>query len=155
MVKKINVHTDPLGLKMLRTKCLPVLGVTDDLHELINDLAETCHADPHCIGLSANQIWTNIIDPPPAVFVIKMQDGIMPFINPELQRVFKKTDTMQEGCMSVPGKMCVVERPKHIVVSFMDGDAHKLEGHHLYYLPARIWLHEYDHLQGKIITDYE
>jgi|WetSurSiteA1Bulk_404760.scaffolds.fasta_scaffold100362_2 peptide deformylase len=155
MVKKINVHTDPTGLKMLRTKCMPVLGITDDLQMHINDLAETCNADPNCIGLSSNQIWDNIIDPPPAVFVIKMQDGIMPFINPGLVKVFKKVDVMREGCMSAPGKFCNIERPKHIVISFMDTEGKKLDNHHLYYLPARIWLHEYDHIQGKLITDYE
>lgn len=156
MIKKINVHTDPFGLKMLRTKCVPVLGTTDDIREHVNDLAETCAADPNCVALSSNQIWDNVIEPPPAIFVVKTIDSTCyPFLNPKLIKTFNKTEILNEGCMSIPGRGCVVERPRHIVVSFLEAEGNSIVEQHLYYMHARIWLHEYDHLQGKIITDYE
>lgn len=154
MIKKIHSHTDAAGLKMLRTPCAPVLSVTDDIKELINDLAETCMADENCVGLSANQIWTDLIVPPPAVFVIRMADGAYPFINPKLIKEFKKSEVMEEGCMSVPSLHQAIERPKHVLVSFTTADAMEMKDQHLFHLLARIWLHEYDHLQGKLIIDY-
>jgi len=155
MVKKINVVTNPDDLKMLRTKCVPVLSITDDIISLVNDLAETCVSNEHCVGLSSNQIWTDRIEPPPAIFVIRMEVGIMPFINPTLIKSFNKQVIIREGCMSVPGKFCEIRRPKHIVINFMDKEANKMEAQHVQYVLARIWLHEFDHLQGKLITDYE
>jgi len=154
-MKRINLHTNPADLKFLRMKAIPVLGVTNDIYQTIQDLAETVAENKDCVGLSANQIWNDLFIPPPAVFVMRMQNGIAPFINPTVIKTFKKVEIRNEGCMSVPGKICPVERPKHIVVSFMNSDGETLANQHIYYDAARMWLHEYDHLQGKIILDYE
>lgn len=155
MIKKIHSYKDPNGLKILRTPCAPVLSITEDVKEVINDLAETCMNDPNCVGLSANQIWTDLIIPPPAIFVIRMPDGAFPVINPHLIKEFKKTEVLEEGCMSVPKEYHAVERPKHILVSFTTGDGMEMRDQHLFHLLARIWLHEFDHINGKLIIDYD
>jgi peptide deformylase len=151
----ININTNPDHLAILRTPARTVVGLTDDIRELINELANTCWSDPTCVALTANQIWTDPIIQPPAVFVIKMKDGILPFINPVIEKVFKKERDMKEKCMSVPGKEVRVFRPYHIIVSFIDGEGRDKTNEHMYDMMARIWLHEYDHIQGKLITDYE
>ena len=60
---------------------------------------------------------------------------------------------MTEGCLSLPGKSVEVKRSKRITVRYqnIDGEeiTEKFSG-----LAARIILHEVDHLNGKLMTDY-
>ena len=54
---------------------------------------------------------------------------------------------MEEGCLSFPGLYFKVKRPSVVSVQYLDIEQKeciiKLEGLH-----ARVFLHEYDHLQG-------
>ena len=58
----------------------------------------------------------------------------------------------EEGCLSFPEIMGDVKRPKSIVVEAQDlkGDTFRLE---LEGLEARIFQHEYDHLEGVLFHD--
>ena len=57
-----------------------------------------------------------------------------------------------EGCLSVPGLRGKVSRPDAVDIEYFDagGRGHQLT---LQGFPARIFLHEYDHLIGKIFVD--
>ena len=59
-----------------------------------------------------------------------------------------------EQCLSMPGKVIYVKRPLHITIKAVNQYGrfvkHKLSG-----FPARVAAHEIDHLDGKLITDYE
>ena len=57
-----------------------------------------------------------------------------------------------EGCLSVPGLRGKVTRPRAVDLEYYDAHGH---GHqlHLDGFPARIFLHEYDHLIGKTFVD--
>lgn len=76
------------------------------------------------------------------------------FINPHIVEADDtKTETMEEGCLSLPGIHEPVKRPTRIHVTYMDEnfEAHDewVEG----YL-ARVMQHEFDHLEGKMFIDH-
>ena len=97
------------------------------------------------IGLSANQIGIN-----ERVFVmisdLDTQETITCF-NPKILKYSKDTVVMEEGCLSYPDVYLDVSRPESVVVKYEDEGKKvhkvKLEG-----LAARVFQHEYDHMEG-------
>jgi len=76
----------------------------------------------------------------------------MALINPEV--IFEEgSSIMEEGCLSIPDVRDEVERPEKITVRFRDLDWNEqkidLEG-----FPARVVLHEIDHLDGVLFIDH-
>jgi peptide deformylase len=59
---------------------------------------------------------------------------------------------MEEGCLSLPLLRAEVERPEKIKIRYLDTDENEkeIEADDLF---ARVILHEYDHLIGKMIPD--
>lgn len=98
------------------------------------------------IGLSACQVGINT-----RVFVIGYgfhgDLNRMEFFNPKIIEESKENVLMHEGCLSYPGIELVVKRPESIIVSYQNskGDfiQEKFSG-----LTARVFLHEYDHMEG-------
>ena len=101
------------------------------------------------VGLSANQIGIE-----ERVFVmmidIDAQETITCF-NPRIIKESKDEVVMEEGCLSYPELFLDVVRPSEIVVKYEDEDKkiHKLN---LVGLSARVFLHEYDHMEGIVFT---
>jgi peptide deformylase len=77
-------------------------------------------------------------------------DGV--FINPELFEPSRVGESAEEGCLSLPGIKGQVRRPVSIGIRALDLDGvpfeRTAEG-----LEARIWQHEFDHLNGVLIID--
>ena len=73
-------------------------------------------------------------------------------INPEIVEQSEEMNVKSEGCLSIPGIYEDVKRPNWIVINYLDEkmDEHeeRLEG-----FAARMVLHEYDHLDGKMFVD--
>jgi peptide deformylase len=96
------------------------------------------------IGLSANQVGLDV-----RMFVMRTQDGIQAFFNPELTRVSQETDLLKEGCLSFPDIYLMIKRSKVVEMKYFDADGEEhittLEG-----LGARCVQHEIDHLNGII-----
>jgi peptide deformylase len=104
------------------------------------------------IGLSANQIGL-----PYRMFVAEVPDAqgntkFYAVFNPKLEKASEETAPYEEGCLSVPGKWGVVERPEKVVVSGLDknGRPAKVKA---WGLLARVFQHEVDHLNGKLFID--
>ena len=101
------------------------------------------------VGLSANQIG---IKERAFVMISDMetQETITCF-NPKVLKESKKLVKLEEGCLSYPDVFLEVDRPESIVVKYEDEgkEVHKvkLEG-----FIARIFLHEYDHMEGIDFT---
>jgi peptide deformylase len=76
----------------------------------------------------------------------------MALINPEVEWKGKETETMEEGCLSLPAVLVDVERPIHVRVRAQDQDGDQIvveaSG-----LEARVIQHEIDHLDGVLILD--
>ena len=63
-----------------------------------------------------------------------------------------EVETLEEGCLSIPGVAVDVERPVHARVRAQDehGEGRLVEASGL---EARVIQHEVDHLDGKLILD--
>ena len=104
------------------------------------------------IGISANQVGLDA-----QIFVMRPTQHselkeAFAVINPVIQKISEETDSKYEGCLSYPNLILNVKRPIKLVTQFLDADAKEciivLEGY-----DARVFLHEYDHLQGIEFTD--
>ncbi len=111
-----------------------------DPEELARNLLDTMRHHKG-IGLSANQVGL-----PYRVFVMEGEPAFACF-NPKIVDVSTETVSLVEGCLSYPGVAVPVKRSAHIRVRFTAPNGNtmtrKFTG-----MTARIFLHEYDHLQG-------
>ena len=101
------------------------------------------------VGLSANQIG---IKERAFVMISDMesQDTLTCF-NPKIVKESKEMVTMEEGCLSYPEVFLDIVRPETIVVKYEDEgkELHKIK---LTGFIARIFQHEYDHMEGIDFT---
>jgi len=93
------------------------------------------------VGLASNQVGLDA-----QIFVMGEENPIT-VINPMVTEVGTEKVEMEEGCLSFPGLYMKVSRPSVVSVQYLDIEQKeciiKLEGFH-----ARVFLHEFDHLQG-------
>ncbi len=142
----IRIYGDPV----LRKK-LAAVDSHEDVLSHIPDMIETMYDDDG-IGLSANQVGVNkrffIIGE--AAFEGSRPDTV--FINPVILDASDEKWDYEEGCLSVPGIREEVERPLTITVRYMDiqGKEHEET---LSDLPARVFQHEFDHINGVFFVD--
>ena len=101
------------------------------------------------LGLSANQI--GITERAFAMIRNVEYNEIIVCFNPKIVKTSTKKSVMEEGCLSYPELFLDVVRPSEIVVKYEDEDKkmHKLN---LVGLSARVFLHEYDHMEGIVFT---
>ena len=104
------------------------------------------------VGLSANQIGIN-----ERVFIMVKDleyNEILTCFNPRILKQSSKTCVMEEGCLSYPDEFLEIKRSETVVVKYEDENKvdHKikLEG-----FAARVFLHEFDHMQGINFTERE
>jgi peptide deformylase len=132
---------DPILLK----KAKQIVKIDDKLKELIDDMYETMY-DANGVGLAGPQV--GVLKRVVVVDCSEEQNEPITLINPQ---IIEKdgTQTGDEGCLSVPGKVGVVTRPMHVVVKSdtMDGKTAEYEGEGLL---ARAFCHEIDHLDGVL-----
>ena len=72
--------------------------------------------------------------------------------NPHVLSVSEALHTDWEGCLSVPGIRGRVTRPDAVVIKYQNLAGKPIELA-LQGFPARVFLHEYDHLIGKTFLD--
>jgi peptide deformylase len=95
------------------------------------------------VGIAATQVgW------PARAFVFIYEHGITFFKNPMLVKHSEKTNIDEETCLSVPGKRFRVKRYSKITVRDDLNGKMVLRG-----FAARVWQHEFDHLEGKTLLD--
>ena len=113
---------------------------TMDAGEISKNMIDVMHKY-RGVGLAANQVGVDA-----QIFVMGEKDP-MTVINPIVTEVGTEKVEMEEGCLSFPGLYMKVSRPSVVSVQYLDIEQKeciiKLEGFH-----ARVFLHEYDHLQG-------
>ena len=73
-------------------------------------------------------------------------------INPKMVDHSTKLFTMEEGCLSLPGRCVDVVRPFIVKVEYQDTSGHKLK-QELDFWASRVFQHELDHLNGVLMTD--
>tara|TARA_B100002019_G_C20791365_1_gene366782 strand:+ start:53 stop:502 length:450 start_codon:yes stop_codon:yes gene_type:complete len=101
------------------------------------------------VGLSANQIGMS-----ERVFIMMIDtetEETITCFNPRIVKRYDEEVWFEEGCLSYPDEIINIQRPNRIVVKYEDENKvdHKvkLEG-----FAARVFLHEYDHMEGINFT---
>jgi peptide deformylase len=119
-----------------------------EIYELIKQMRNKMR-DSDGVGLSANQIGLNM-----QLFVAYFDQKFYAIFNPEVVKESKASTIFAEGCLSVPGEIVPVKRSEEISIKGFDknGKRIKIKAHGFL---ARIFQHEIDHLNGKLITDYK
>ena len=144
------------GNAILRTKCLPIENIDEDIKKLVEEMIKTMDAKDG-IGLAAPQVGRLL-----RLFVLRNYEenkqGTFDlsepkvYINPKILQVTKETCLDREGCLSIPGIKGDVERPIGLVLEAMDLNGllftEELMGYN-----ARVRMHENDHLNGVLFVD--
>ncbi|WP_394552073.1 peptide deformylase [Agromyces sp. MMS24-JH15] len=144
------------GEPVLHSPAAPVEQIDDALRTLVADLFETMDAAPG-VGLAAPQVGV-----PLRVFTYGWTDeedvvwrGVA--INPELWLAPSEPgdpdpDLESEGCLSFPGERFPLRRSERVLLRATDleGEPFEIDAHGWL---ARIFQHEYDHLDGVLYTD--
>src|SRR5690554_2140377 len=108
----------------LRTKAVPVTKVDDNIKRIVDDMFETMYDAPG-IGLASSQV-----DIHQRIIVIDIsEDKSEPLvvINPEITVLDGEEETMQEGCLSIPGFYEDVSRIDHCLVKALRSEEHTSE----------------------------
>jgi peptide deformylase len=134
----------------LRTVAKPVETVTDETRKIIDDMFDTMYDAPG-IGLAATQV--NVHQRIITMDLSEDKSEPLVFINPEVTVLEGELESMQEGCLSVPGFYEDITRVEHCLVKALDrnGEAFELEATGLLAVCIQ---HEIDHLEGKLMVDY-
>ena len=126
----------------------PVEKFDDDLKALAARMLQLMR-DARGVGLAAPQVGQNI-----RMFVMNhtgdpADDRV--YVNPELSEA-EGSEESEEGCLSLPGLNVRVVRDKTIRMRAKDLEGHDIDQLETGYI-ARVWQHEFDHLNGTLITD--
>ena len=139
---KIRVFGDPV----LRKKAALVRHVSETHRQILSAMAQAMY-ESQGIGLAAPQVGVS-----ECMIVVDIGSGLYKVINPKITEK-KSSQSLEEGCLSVPGVCIKVKRAKKIKVEGLDeeGKPIKIEAEDLL---ACVFQHEIDHLKGKLIVDY-
>ena len=159
MILPIVAYGDPV----LRKVADAIDAAYPDLEKLITNMKETMY-NASGVGLAAPQIGKAIrlflIDASPFAedddlseeerTVLKSFNRV--FINPKILEEEGEEWIFNEGCLSIPDVREDVSRQPKITIEYQDENftihTETLEG-----LAARVFQHEYDHIEGILFTD--
>lgn len=140
----IRVFGDPV----LKQRAAEVAEVDGTIKRLVDDMIVTMYDAPG-IGLAAPQVGVQ-----KRLFVYDLHDGegAKTLVNPTIVES-RGEWVYEEGCLSVPGMYFEIVRPKevHLVGWDLDGNEVSIEADELL---ARLFQHELDHLEGKLLLEY-
>ena len=143
------------GNNVLRKKADEIKRDEIDVKKLSNDMFETMeNADG--IGLAAPQIGIS-----KRIFVIdgtmledeQMKNFKKVFINPMIISESGDDWDFEEGCLSIPNIREKISRKTDVELTYFDENWNQYT-EHFDGMRARVIQHEYDHIEGKLFTDY-
>jgi len=124
---------------------IPVPG---DIKLLVAQMIHTM-VEVNGLGLAAPQV-----DRSERLFVAVLGESYHVFINPVIVETSDAQSTDKEACLSLPGVVVKVRRPKIVWVTYYDAAGVLHERKKFKRMHARVVQHEIDHLEGKLIVDY-
>jgi len=148
MMKSLGIRT--YGSGVLRSENEPVEEFGDELSEFLLQMVETMLIEDG-VGLAAPQVGVSrriaVINPEP-----ENEKTLIRMVNPKIVSFSDETESVEEGCLSVPGIRGNVIRPVAVEVTYLDekGSERRLQADGLL---ARIIQHELDHLEGVLFID--
>jgi len=139
------------GDSVLEKRADPITVFDDELKKLVEDMFESMYA-AHGVGLAAPQIGISkrlaVID----ITFKEDPDAKLVLANPEIIHT-EGRHSQNEGCLSIPDFRESVTRPKKVTIRAQDvnGQFYEKTGEELL---ARAFLHETDHLNGKLYISH-
>jgi peptide deformylase len=137
-----------MGDPVLRTRALEVSEFDARLRHDV-DWMRGVMDDALGVGLAATQVGmlARLL-----VYRVENESPTRALINPRIEWRSEQTETMEEGCLSIPGIRVDVERPLHLRAAGADeyGATVTIEASGL---EARVLAHEIDHLDGVLMLD--
>lgn len=153
------------GAPVLRKVAQDITPEHPDLQKLIADMWETMYAS-NGVGLAAPQINRDIrlfVVDSAQIFENQEEDekGAYPdepgikkvFINAHITATEGKEWPYNEGCLSIPKIREDVMRPESVTLTYLD-EQMKPHTETFNGITARVIMHEYDHIEGKLFIDY-
>lgn len=146
-----------LGHPVIRTKAKTVKNIKDPtVQELIDDMIATLY-DMDGVGIAAPQVYQSIrmfivASHPTARYPKAPNMKPTAMINPKILKKSVEKVKDWEGCLSIPGIRGLVPRHTFIRVEYTTRDG-KVMKKTLKDFVARIFQHEYDHLDGIVFLD--
>lgn len=146
-----------LGHPILRSKAKPVEDIRDDLVQArIDDMVATV-MDVDGVGLAAPQVYE-----PLRIFILASHPNARyphapemtptAIINPRILSYSQERQKDWEGCLSIPGVRGLVPRAVSIDVEYTTREGKK-EQKTVKGFVARVFQHEFDHLEGIVFFD--
>jgi len=145
-VLPVRLYGDPV----LRGPTEPVGNIDTTIATLVRNMHAT-QAQQGGIGLAAPQVGLSrrlfVVD------ISSVERGSSPavYINPEIIGTYGEV-VDEEGCLSFPGIHLDVRRARQVGLRYLDLDGRErtldADG-----LLARVVLHEFDHLEGRLFVD--
>ncbi|XP_057773488.1 peptide deformylase 1B, chloroplastic-like isoform X1 [Salvia miltiorrhiza] len=144
---EIIKYPDPI----LRAKNKRVTSFDENLKRLVDEMFDIMYITDG-MGLSAPQVGINV---QLMVFNPAGERGTgeeIVLVNPQIKRYSRKIVPFEEGCLSFPNIYADVKRPDSLKVDAQDVKGARFEMN-LTGLVARVFQHEYDHLQGVLFFE--
>jgi len=138
---------------VLRQKADKLKSISEEDIKIANNMMETMIKAPG-VGLAANQV--GILK---QIVTINFEDkennkkANYILFNPSIIQYSEEKVIMEEGCLSLPEQYAEVERPKEIILEYVN-ENEKIIKKEIDGFEARILQHEIDHLSGKLFVDY-
>lgn len=145
-IEKCHITHYPAGV--LAKKAEPVTEINDNIRQFVEKMYELMRQNKG-VGFAAPQASVSL-----RIFIISLdgsREGVKVFINPTVTP-YGPLETIEEGCLSVPGIYTKIRRYKNakVTATNLDGKEFTDEGEGLY---ARALQHEYDHIEGITIVN--
>ena len=130
--------------------------LSEETQSFIDDLIDTMRA-ANGAGIAAPQVGRLL-----SIAVVHVQDNprypykpnipLTVFVNPRITFLSSETESLFEGCLSVPNLRGRVDRCMHIRVDAWDREGNPMS-FEVKGLTAGTYQHEFDHLQGQLFVD--
>lgn len=145
---RIVHYPDPI----LQRKAAPVERIDNEVRAVATRMIELMH-EVNGLGLAAPQVglsWRMFVVAGAAWDQEDAPDQV--FINPELHFTDRTMEPHEEGCLSLPGIHVDVRRPVGVELraTTLEGEEVVMQSSDFI---ARVWQHEFDHLEGVLIID--
>ena len=137
------------GDPILRSRATTVDRFDDTLRDQVGRMGAIM-GDALGVGLAAPQLG---LSQRLLIYRVGPDAPLIALVNPELEWTSDDdVETLDEGCLSIPGVAVEVERPVHVRIATQDerGERRTVEASGL---DARVIQHEVDHLDGVLILD--
>jgi len=147
MIDIENCHITHYPADVLGKKAEPVEQIDDNIRQLVDKMYDIMRQNKG-LGLAAPQVGVSL-----RLFIISLdgsRESLKVFINPTVTPD-GRLDSIEEGCLSVPGIYTKVRRYKKakVTATDLDGNEFTEEAEGLY---AKALQHEYDHIEGMTIV---